>query len=170
MKKQDFTTTPNHLFTTDLVRSKGLNSEDLVLSFEVDQTPQKVFEAITDVRGWWGRGVNGASRAAGDEFVYQHGDVHLSAHRLTEVVPDKKVVWLTTESRLNFVDNKNEWTGTTITFDISETSRGTAVTFTHGGLTPVLECYGACSGAWGYYVGESLRNLIETGKGGPDAE
>jgi hypothetical protein len=33
---------------------------------------------------------------------------------------------------------------------------------------PTFACYGDCSGAWGFYVDESLRELITTGKGQPN--
>ena len=42
--------------------------------------------------------------------------------------------------------------------------------FKHVGLVPTFECYGGCSGAWGYYVNDSLRSLIATGKGQPNPE
>jgi hypothetical protein len=32
---------------------------------------------------------------------------------------------------------------------------------------PAVECYKACSGGWTFYVNESLRKLITTGKGEP---
>jgi hypothetical protein len=77
-------------------------------------------------------------------------------------------MWLTVDSRLNFVQQKDEWNDTKIVFEIVEQGGMTTLTFTQEGLTPTLECYGGCSGAWGFYVGESLRNLINTGKGSPD--
>ena len=40
--------------------------------------------------------------------------------------------------------------------------------FTHVGLVPAIECYGDCSGAWGFYINDSLRSLITTGKGQPN--
>ncbi len=154
-------------YETDLIERRGLKSNDLILSFEVNQTPERAFDAITDVRGWWGEGVEGGSRVVGDEFVFRHKDVHFSKHRLTEVVPGKRVVWLTTDSQLNFVDNKNEWTGTTVTFDIDERNGKTIVRFTHEGLTPVLECYSGCVRGWEFFINDSLQHLIVTGKGKP---
>jgi hypothetical protein len=74
---------------------------------------------------------------------------------------------------LNFVADKTEWTGTTITFEISRkehktTGDKTEVRFTHAGLVPEVECFGACSNAWGFYINGSLRSLIATGKGEPN--
>ena len=44
----------------------------------------------------------------------------------------------------------------------------TELRFTHVGLVPAFECYGDCSGAWGFYINDSLRSLITTGKGQPN--
>jgi uncharacterized protein YndB with AHSA1/START domain len=145
-----------------------MSKQNLVISFQVEQTPQEVFDAITNVRGWWSEGVQGETKELGDEFTYRHKDLHYSRHRLTEVVPGKKVVWLTTESQLNFVDHKDEWTGTEVLFQVTEEQGQTTVEFTHVGLVPKLECFKACTGGWEYYITDSLRNLIVSGKGEPD--
>jgi len=44
----------------------------------------------------------------------------------------------------------------------------TELRFTHVGLVPTFECYGGCSDAWGFYINDSLRSLIATGKGQPN--
>ena len=41
------------------------------------------------------------------------------------------------------------------------------MTFTHVGLVPDCECFGACLTGWSHYIHESLLNLINTGKGLP---
>jgi hypothetical protein len=40
--------------------------------------------------------------------------------------------------------------------------------FTHLGLVSEIECFKDCSGAWTYYVQQSLLKLITTGTGQPD--
>lgn len=76
-----------------------------------------------------------------------------------------KVVWLVTESNLNFVDKKDEWTNTKVQFDISPEGSKTKLTFTHHGLVPNFACYEACSGAWESLIQKSLFSFITTGKG-----
>jgi hypothetical protein len=142
-------------------------NQDFTVSFLVDQTPTKAFNAINNVRGWWTENLQGNSQELNDEFEVCFGDVHYSKQKLIEVIPDKKIVWLITDSKLSFVKDKSEWTNTQISFDISELDNKTQVRFTHMGLFPAVECYRDCSNAWGYYV-NSLRSLITTGKGQPE--
>jgi len=138
-------------------------------TFSVDQSPQEVFDAINDVRGWWSGEIAGETARPGAEFIYTYGDVHRSKQKIAEFVPGKKVVWHVVDSRLSFVKHKTEWTGTDIVFDISEKGGKTELRFTHVGLVPEYECYGSCSNAWSTLVGGNLRNLIVRGQPQPDA-
>lgn len=139
-------------------------------TFLVDQTPHEVFEAVTNVRGWWSDGITGATARLGDQFIFQVKDVHYSKIKLVEVVPDKRVVWLVEFNYLGFVNDKTEWTGTRVIFDISQEGDKTRLVFTHEGLVPQYECYDVCSMAWTGYMDESLLPLITTGKGRPNQE
>ena len=142
-----------------------MSKPDFIATILVDQTPEEVFHAVNNVRGWWSGEIEGNTKTLNDEFSYRSGKFHFSKQKLIEVVPEKKVVWLVTESQLNFVKNKNEWTGTKIYFEISEQDTKTQLRFTHRGLIPGIECFGGCSNAWGKLIQQSLFSLITTGKG-----
>jgi len=143
-----------------------MTNKNFTASFVVDKTPKEVFDAVNNVHQWWTENIKGHSKKLNDEFEVHFGDVHYSKQKLTEVVPNEKVVWLITDSQLNFIQQKDEWTNTKIVFEIFPQGNKTQLRFTQEGLVPAIECYDACSGAWGDYV-NSLRNLITTGKGQP---
>lgn len=133
----------------------------------VDRTPQETFQAINDVSGWWSDDLDGRSEQAGDEFTVRFGDIHVSTQKLIELIPDRKVVWLVTDSRLNFLNDKSEWTNTRILFDIVARQQQTEVRLTHIGLVPEIECYGSCTRGWDYYFKGSLYKFLTEGKGTP---
>lgn len=148
--------------------SSDSQNQHFTVSFLVDKTPEEVFGAVTNIGGWWTENYMGGTRKLNEEFEVQFWDVHYSKQKLVEVIPNKKVVWLVTDSKLTFIEKEDEWTNTRIVFEISRVADQTKVQFTHEGLTPDIECYTDCSSAWkGYLIG-SLRDYITTGKGKPE--
>jgi uncharacterized protein YndB with AHSA1/START domain len=145
-------------------------NRDFTTTFSVDQTPEEVFEAITNVRGWWSGELDGPTDELGGEFTYRYQELHFSKQKVTELVPGKRVVWLVLDSYLEFIEDKREWNGSRVIFDIARKGDKTEVRFTHAGLVPAHECYGACSSAWSSYIRGSLRSLIATGKGSPNPQ
>jgi hypothetical protein len=131
----------------------------------VDNSKEEVFNAINDVRSWWQGEVEGNTAALNDEFSYSVPGIHFSKQKIIEFIPNEKIQWLITDSKLSFVKDQTEWTGTKIVFEISEVNNKTQVRFSHLGLVPEFECYGDCSNAWGKLIEESLLSLITTGKG-----
>jgi hypothetical protein len=138
-------------------------AKDFTTTFTVGQSPQEVFDAINDVRGWWAGEIDGSTDRLGAEFTYRYKEFHRSTQRITELVPGKRVVWHVVDANLAFVEDRTEWDGTDIVFDIARNGERTEVRFTHVGLVPRLKCYGDCASAWSFFVNESLRNLIEAG-------
>ena len=145
-----------------------MKQDGFTISFTVEQTPEQVFAAINNVRGWWSGEVTGETSKLGAEFAYRYKDMHKTTQKVTEFVPGNKVVWHVTDAELTFVKDKTEWIGTDIVFEITRKDGETELRFTHVGLVPAFECYGGCSGAWGALVEGNLRKLIETGKSQPD--
>jgi len=145
-----------------------MNDQHFTTTFMVDQTPEEAIGAIKNVRGWWSEEIEGSTDKLGDEFTYRYKDVHSCKMKLIEVIPHKKVVWLVVDNYFNFTEDKSEWKGTRITFEVSEKDNQTEIRFTHLGLVPEYECFDICSNAWGSYMSGSLRTLITTGKGQPN--
>lgn len=145
-----------------------MNNKNYTTAFTVEKSPAEVFAAVTNVRGWWSGEIDGRTDEVGTEFTYRYQDLHRSTQKITELVPGKKVAWHVLDADINFVKDKKEWNGTDIVFQIAKKGDKTELRFTHFGLAPSIECYGKCSGAWGYYINESLRSLITTGKGNPN--
>ncbi|MGH3480280.1 MAG: SRPBCC family protein [Nocardioidaceae bacterium] len=133
----------------------------------VPHSPEQVFNAVTNVRGWWNEEIDGGTTDVGDEFTFtDHGSLR-RRFRLIEVVPARRVVWQVRDSHLSFVDDHKEWTDTQVIFDITRRPDGTDLRFTHQGLRPAVECYEACSRGWDFYINQSLKNLITIGTGQP---
>lgn len=155
-----------------VIKLKFINMEtlDFTITILVDQSPKEAFNAINNVRGWWSTAIEGSTDKLNGDFIYHYKDIHYSKIKLIELVPDQKVVWLVLEEYFKFTENKSEWKGTKIIFDISRTDHQTAIQFTHQGLVPQFECYEVCREAWTNYINDSLRSLIATGKGAPSTD
>ena len=145
-----------------------MNKKDYTASIAVPTTAIEAFNGINHVTKWWTENLEGRSQKLNDEFTVRFDDVHMSKQKLIEVIPGKKIVWLVTDSKLNFVKDKEEWTNTQISFEIAKNKGVTNIKFTHSGLTPEIECYGGCSNAWSHYIQESLFKLLTEGKGRPE--
>jgi hypothetical protein len=142
---------------------------DFTTSLLVDQSPEEVYQAVINVRGWWsgyyGEEYEGNTTKLNDEFSFRAGDgAHYSKQKLIAVTPNKNVTWLITESNLSFLEKTDEWTGSRVIFDITKKGNKTELTFTHEGLTPAIECYDSCAPAWQQYIDNKLLPLIQKGK------
>ena len=146
-----------------------MENQDFKISFTVEKSPTEVFNAITNVRGWWSEEIEGATAKVNDEFDYHYNDVHRCKMRLTEVVPNKKVEWQVLDNFFSFTEDKSEWIGTKVIFDIAEKNGGARLDFTHQGLVPAYECYDACTNGWTMYINNSLYSLITAGIGQPNS-
>ena len=145
-----------------------MEKQNYTASIKVDATPQEVFKSINNVTDWWTENTEGSSQKLNDEFTVQFGNIHYSSQKLVEFIPNKKVVWLVTDSHLSWIKDKQEWTNTKISFEIISKGTYTKLIFTHIGLVPEIECYNDCRKGWDQYIKNSLFKLLTSGKGQPD--
>lgn len=141
---------------------------DYSITLLLEHTPEEVFTAITNVRGWWSENINGNTAEQGDVFTYNFKDVHYCKIELTEVIPYKRIVWKVTENKFNFVKDETEWVNNRMIFEIEEQDNKTILKFTQEGLTPEYECYQICHDCWDDYLQNSFTQLLATGKGNPN--
>lgn len=144
-----------------------MKQQDFSTTLMVDATPEQVFQAVNNVRGWWSENIDGNTDKPGGEFFYHYQDVHLCKMKITELVPNEKTVWHVLDNHFKFTRDKSEWKDTQVVFEVAEKDSKTELKFTHLGLVPDYECFQVCHDAWTHYIQDSLKELITTGKGRP---
>lgn len=144
-----------------------MSKQDYTATLIIDATAQEVFHNINEVTKWWTDDFKGSSQKLNDEFTVHFEGMHISTQKIVEFIPNKKVVWLVTASNLSFIKQKDEWTNTTISFEITEQDNKTQLNFTQFGLVPAVECFRDCTQGWDYFIKGSLFKLLTTGKGTP---
>ena len=144
-----------------------MNNKNFTVTIEVAKSPQHVFNRITnDVAKWWGgQDLAGNSKKLNDEFVIHHPGTHYSKQKLVEIIPNEKIVWLVTESTLDWLQqDKHEWENTRMMFEIEANGNKTVLHFTHEGLVPEKECYLLCHEGWNTVIKNYLFYLITEDK------
>ncbi len=150
------------------MRESTMRGRDYTTRIVVDQSPKQAFDAINNARGWWAGPwsgqIKGDTNTLGAVFTYRVPDVHYCKMKITELSPDRKIVWHVLDSDISYTKTKTEWTDTKISFEIAKKGKKTEVRFTHIGLVPADECYESCSDAWGTLINSNLRSLIASGE------
>lgn len=149
------------------MRIEKMKNQNFNTSILVNQTPEEVFSAINNVRDWWSENIEGNTDRVSAVFYYHYQDIHRCTFKITELVPGKKVVWHVLHNDFSFIEDKTEWNGTDVVFEIARKGDKTEIRFTHVGLVPEYKCYDVCADAWGTYINHSLFDLITKGKGDP---
>lgn len=142
-----------------------MKNKDYNTSIEVACSPDFVFNHIKDVTRWWSEDFEGNSAKLNDEFVISHPGAHYSKQKLTEFIPNEKIVWLVTDSKPNWLEkDEHEWTNTKMIFELSCKDDKTVLHFTHKGLVPEKECYGRCKQGWDMVIKERLFKYVTEGR------
>jgi hypothetical protein len=150
--------------TFQVINNSKMENNSFTTSIEVEKTPQQVFNSIKEVPKWWSEDFEGSSSNLNDEFTIHHPNQHYSKQKLIEVVPNKKMVWLVTDSTLYWLQKgKHEWTNTKMIFEITTKGDKTFLHFTHEGLVPQNECYAMCFQGWTKIIKDWLFHYITVG-------
>lgn len=152
----------------NLKGDQEVKNKSYSMTIEFKNSSQDVFSHINNVPEWWVRVAGGQqtefegqSTKLNDEFILRHGKIHYSKHKLSEAVPNKKIVWFVTDSRLTWIKgNKEEWTDTKMIFELTSQDDKTVLHFVHQGLVPELECYEHSVQFWNMVIKEWLFDYI----------
>jgi uncharacterized protein YndB with AHSA1/START domain len=130
---------------------------------------EKVFESITnEIPLWWTEMFEGASSKLSEIFTVRFGPSVFKTMQVVELIPNKKVSWLVTDTLIDIpeLNNKREWLNTTIVWEFREDNTRVIIRVTHIGLNSTIECYGICSTGWRQFC-DSLKLYLEKGSGMP---
>src|SRR5882672_6091631 len=143
-----------------------MKNQEFNCSITVNITPKEAFKMISRVSEWWIMEVEGKTEKLNDEFTVRAGTTWKS-FKITEVIPDKKTVWLVADCNLPWNTDLKEWKGTQIVWEISSKRNLTRINFSHIGLAK-LDCGNQCMNSWSNYIKQSLFKLITEGEGLPN--
>ena len=131
---------------------------DIKHQFHIAAPKEKVFEAITTIKGlsgWWTTQTTGECRPGGI-IQFRFGTLGNDM----KVISMKKDEWVQWEC----MAGPEEWVGTRLTFQLTNSEGKTRVRFEHAGWRNANDFFAGCTFTWGRYM-ESLRQLCQTGKG-----
>ncbi len=143
-----------------------MNQQNYNSRISVDVTPQQAIKSISNARGWWATNFTGHSKQFHDRFTVRFGKT-FAIIQIVEYIADKKIIWQIEDCYLPLFNNKNQWNGTSIVWEVSSKGHSTEISMTHVGLFPGIECYSDCEKGWDFYTKESLYKLMMEGKGLP---
>lgn len=129
----------------------------------IETTPDLLFKALTDpsqLSRWWARCRGSESASETITFYFGTGDNNACVMRVAELAKNQKVVW---------VCEDGPWIETEkFEFLIMKDPRGVALEFRNTGWPENEEFFMHCNAKWGFFLGVSLKNLLESGTGQPN--
>lgn len=147
-------------------RDRIMTRQDFSISISAPVSASDACNQIVRVSEWWVKDVEGSAGNLGDIFTARFGEPFVD-FKITEAVPNSKVVWHVTNCDLPWLTDKTEWKDTNVVFEVSASQSETTVTMTHEGLVPEAECYDSCVQGWNQYFAQSFRHLLIDGYGMP---
>lgn len=138
-------------------------------SITVEASQKDSFLSVSkEVEKWWGK-VDASISAIDDEFSISFGATEWRFKVMAYSEFDA-IVWKCVKAHHEHdgLENiKEEWLGTELYWRFIQKGEMTEIVFLHKGLAPNLNCYEVCETGWNFYIGQSLKQFLETGKGSP---
>jgi uncharacterized protein YndB with AHSA1/START domain len=131
---------------------------DILQDFPIRVTPDRVFEAVTQPQGldqWW------TIRSTGEPVVGTTYELDFGPQYQWRAVVARSVPGEAFELRLTEADT--DWTGSTVSFDLSPSASGTQVRFAHRGWPEANGHYRTSCHCWALYL-RILRRYLEFGE------
>jgi hypothetical protein len=142
-----------------------MESNNFSSSISVPLSAKEVIQKISQIPEWWGVTFSGSSKKKDDTFTLKMTGDSFFNLTVSELIPEQRMVWLVTDCNMPWYEDKKEWSGTRLIFDLTQKNAITDLTFTHEGLTPNKQCYEDCALGWTHWIKTSLFSYITTGKG-----
>ncbi len=122
---------------------------------------EKVFEALSTKTGlsevWTEKLIVKPEVGFINQFDFD--DNYMTCFKVVALGAPHRILW-------ECVDSDQEWIGTTLSFDIEQRQKSTAVTLKHSNWRELTEFYRACNYNWAWFL-YSLKLYCETGEGIP---
>jgi len=134
-------------------------SGDFVWTKTIAASAEAVLAALRTteaISSWWCPATGSAGPGSTLEMASRSGSTFLDL--LVAPAEDGRVVWSVREAPLT-----PEWVGTTIVFEVEDSTGGATLRFRHHGLTPQCGCFDMCQEGWTEALGR-LDSFVETGQ------
>jgi hypothetical protein len=141
--------------------------QDFSYSLTVKASAKETMKKIGQVNLWWAKDFKGKAGKLDDVFSVYFGGTYVN-FKISEAIPEKKIIWLVTDCNLEWIKDKKEWKNTEVIWTLTEKGEKTHIDFVHKGVTPESECYESCKPGWTHHLKDSLQKLIDKGKGFPE--
>src|SRR4249920_1905407 len=95
-------------------------------TIKVNATAEEAIKKISQVSKWWAKKVKGKTEKLYDKFTVNFGETFVD-FQISELLPNKKLVWKVTDCNLHWIKNKKEWNGTEVVFEFSDKNNSTQI-------------------------------------------
>lgn len=135
---------------------------DILHRIIIEASPEEVYSALTEqtkLSAWWTKTETDKQIGSTANFFFGPNAEHKIEMEIIDLLPNKHVCWKC---------KSDPWAHTqAFEFNIQKDERGSALQFSNLGWIDTDEFFMHCNSKWGFFLGVSLKNLLEKGIGQP---